>query len=124
MGVRGAFFWLAAGLGLAGAVALAFPYYAPWTLFLAALCLIAAFLAGSRAHNVDDTVTAAKADPVLGLPALARDVFERLPDPLMLVDGAGRVMFSNRAMTAVVGTDTQNKRVSAVLRTPQVWLAV
>jgi two-component system phosphate regulon sensor histidine kinase PhoR len=124
MGVRGAFIWLAAGLGLAGAVALAFPAYAPWMLFLAGVCLIAAFLAGSRVRNIDDTVTAAKADPVLGLPALARDVFERLPDPLMLVDGAGRVMFSNRAMTAVVGTDTQNKRVSAVLRTPQVWQAV
>ena len=124
MGVRSALFWLAAGLGLAGAVALAFPAYAPWALLVAALCLVIAFLTGSRARNVDAAVTAAKDDPALGLPALARDVFERLPDPLMLVDASGRVLFANRAMTAVVGTDTQNKRVSAVLRTPQVWQAV
>jgi hypothetical protein len=34
------------------------------------------------------------------------------------------VIFANKAMVAVVGTDTQRKHVSAVLRTPAVLQAV
>ena len=124
MGMRGAFFWLAAGLGLAGAIAVAYPVFAPWLLLAAAISLSIAFLSGTGARNADDPVAAAKADPALGLPVLAREVFERLPDPLMLVDLSGRVVFANKAMTGVAGTDTHNKRVSAVLRTPAVWQAV
>ena len=125
MGLRNAFFWLAAGLGLAGAAAFAFPQNPPWVYFGAGLAsLLVALLFLPRTRNVEDTVTAAKSDPALGLPVLAREVFERLPDPLMLVDLSGRVVFSNKAMTGIAGTDTQNKRVSAVLRTPAVWQAV
>jgi len=58
------------------------------------------------------------------LPPLAREVFERLPDPLMLLDGSGRVLFTNRAMRAVVGTDVTQKHVTAVLRTPSVLQAI
>ena len=124
MGTRSAFFWLAAGLGLAGAVALAWPASAPWMLFAAALCFALALFLGSSRRNADDQVTAAKTNAALGLPALAREVFERLPDPLMLVELSGRVVFANTAMTAVAGIDTQNKHISAVLRTPQVWQAI
>src|ERR1700678_2770034 len=124
MGTRSAFFWLAAGLGLAGAVALAWPASAPWMLFAAALCFALALFLGSSRHDADDQITAAKTSPALGLPALAREVFERLPDPLMLVELSGRVIFANTAMTAVAGIDTQNKHISAVLRTPQVWQAI
>jgi len=125
-GIRGAFVWLATGLGCAGLIALAWPSAAPYMLLAAALCFALALFVGSRRRNDDAQVAAAKSDPalVLGLPALAREVFERLPDPLMLVDVSGRVVFANTAMTQVAGTDTQNKRVSAVLRTPQVWQAV
>ena len=124
MGVRSAFFWLALGLGLAGAVAIPFPAYAPWALAGAAFCLVIALLAGAARRPADDPVAAAKSDPALGLPSLAREIFERLPDLLMLVDLSGRIVFANQAMTAIAGTDTQNKRVSAVLRTPAVWEAV
>jgi two-component system phosphate regulon sensor histidine kinase PhoR len=58
------------------------------------------------------------------LPPLARELFERLPDPLMLMDRSGRVLFTNRAMRAVVGTDVTRKHVSAVLRTPSVLQAI
>jgi len=123
-GMRSAFFWLAGSLGLAGVVALVWPASAPWMLFAAALCFALALFLGSSRRKLDDQVTAAKTDPALGLPAVTREVLERLPDPLMLVDLSGRIVFANTAMTAVAGTDTQNKRVSAVLRTPQVWQAV
>jgi two-component system phosphate regulon sensor histidine kinase PhoR len=124
MVLRSTFIWLGIGLGLAGAVALAAPAYAPWILPAAAIFLATAFVMRPRTSGGDDRVAISKSDSVLGLPALAREVFERLPDPLMLVDTSGRVVFANNAMTAVAGTDTQNKPVSAVLRMPAVWQAI
>ncbi len=125
MTLRSSFFLLAVGFGLAGAVALAAPPVMPWLLLAAAIGLAAA-AAIMRSHrpSVSDPVAAAKSDLALDLPALAREVFEKLPDPLMLVDMPGRVIFANKSMIAVAGTDTQNKPVSAVLRTPAVWQAV
>ena len=67
---------------------------------------------------------AADASAVPGLPAMAREVFERLPDPLMLIDATGRVTFANRAMHGVIGIDAERKHVSALLRTPSVLEAV
>lgn len=61
---------------------------------------------------------------ILALSPLAREVFEHLPDSLMLLDGTGRVMFANRAMRGVVGTDPERKHVSALLRTPPVLEAI
>ncbi len=123
--VRRALFWLSGGLGTAGAVAFVFPSFVPWLLLAgAAMVFAAALLVGSKAREAGNPVTAAKIRPVLDLPAVARDVFERLPDPLMLADAAGRVIFANKAMTAIVGTDAHNKRISAVLRTPAVWEAM
>jgi len=82
-------------------------------------------LLSSRADRNIVTVAAAQSDQMLALlPPLAREVLERLPDPLMLLDSAGRVIFANKAMVAVVGTDTQRKHVSAVLRTPTVLQAI
>ncbi len=124
LALRSTFFWLAFGLGLAGAVALAAPPVVPWILAAAAICLAAAAIARPHRPSKDDPVTASKSNVVPELPTLAREVFERLPDPLMLVDIPGRVVFANKAMIAVAGTDTQNKPVSAVLRMPAVWQAV
>jgi two-component system, OmpR family, phosphate regulon sensor histidine kinase PhoR len=66
----------------------------------------------------------AEASAIPGLPQMAREVFERLPDPLMLIDASGRVMFANRAMHGVIGIDAERKHVSALLRTPSVLEAV
>src|SRR5690242_7000388 len=57
-------------------------------------------------------------------PSLAREVFENLPDPLMLLDRAGRVHFANAPMRAVVGSGAEGKHVSAILRTPSVLEAI
>jgi two-component system phosphate regulon sensor histidine kinase PhoR len=82
-------------------------------------------LLSRRVAGDGGTVAAAQSDQMLALlPPLAREVLERLPDPLMLLDAAGRVIFANKAMVAVVGTDTQRKHVSAVLRTPAVLQAI
>jgi two-component system, OmpR family, phosphate regulon sensor histidine kinase PhoR len=124
MALRSIFWWLAVGLGAAGALALAEPSLVPWIFLAAAGCVALAFVIRAPHAGADDPVAASKADTVPGLPALAREVFERLPDPFMLVDVPGRVIFANQAMIAVAGTDTRNKPVSAVLRTPAVWQAI
>ncbi len=114
----------AAGLGLGGGLCYLFPGVAPW-LFLAGIAGFAgALFLNSKPEGIRDPIEDPKVGTSLALPLLMRDVFERLPDPLMLADASGRVVFANKAMTAVVGTDTQNKRVSAVLRTPALWQAV
>lgn len=96
--------------GLAGSVMLA-----------AAIALIAGRYARRRA----DIAMAANGDPAAALlPPLAREIFERLPDPLLLLDASGRVVFANKAMSTAVGTDTLKKQVSAVIRTPAVLHAI
>jgi two-component system phosphate regulon sensor histidine kinase PhoR len=61
---------------------------------------------------------------IAALPPLARDILERLPDPLMLMDASGRVILANRAMRGVVGIDAERKHVSSILRTPPVLEAL
>ncbi|MGD0142036.1 MAG: histidine kinase dimerization/phospho-acceptor domain-containing protein, partial [Rhizomicrobium sp.] len=120
-------FWCAALGAVVGIVAFtASPSFGPWVMAgagVAAGLLIS--LLSRRVAGDGGTVAAAQSDQMLALlPPLAREVLERLPDPLMLLDAAGRVIFANKAMVAVVGTDTQRKHVSAVLRTPAVLQAI
>jgi len=124
--LRNGLWWLAAGLA-AGAAAIVLPQPIGEWLLLAALATsaMAALAVGARKRREDAVVAASGGDPAaLALPPRAREVLERLPDPLMLLDMSGRVIFANKAMVAVVGTDTQRKHVSAVLRTPSVLQAV
>ena len=62
--------------------------------------------------------------PELTLPPAARDLFEHLPDPLLLLEPSGRVLFANKAMGTVLGLEAHRKHVSTVLRTPVVLEAV
>lgn len=70
--------------------------------------------------SLDRADSAAGSSDISGLPPMAREVFERLPDPLLLTDASGRVLFANRAMRGVIGIDAERKHVSALLRTPSV----
>jgi two-component system phosphate regulon sensor histidine kinase PhoR len=89
------------------------------------LAAVAALFAGRAARGPGTMGVASIGDPVaVLLPPLAREVFERLPDPLLLLDASGRVLFANKAMATAVGTDPQKKHVSAVLRTPAVLQAI
>jgi two-component system phosphate regulon sensor histidine kinase PhoR len=59
--------------------------------------------------------------PDLGtIPDAARSILECVDEPLFLLDHTGRVMFANRASHLVVGGDVERKRISSVLRTPEV----
>ncbi|MBI3678263.1 MAG: PAS domain-containing protein [Proteobacteria bacterium] len=91
---------------------------------LAAIAALGAFVV-ARANRHTITSPSDGTDPSLAiLPALAGEIFEQLPDPLMLIDAGGRVLFANKAMRSAVGTDAARKPVSSVLRTPEVLQAI
>jgi len=58
------------------------------------------------------------------LTPVARATLAWLPDPLMLLDQSGRVLFANTAMYTVIGVPPENKQVSLLLRTPVVLEAI
>jgi len=93
-------------------------------LVLAAALAVSVTAALVRRREARRAAVAAPATAQPGLPASAPQLFEQLPDPLLLLDAGGRVLFANRAMRAVVGLDAQKKPVSAVLRTPEVLQAI
>jgi two-component system phosphate regulon sensor histidine kinase PhoR len=78
----------------------------------------------SRRQSSGETSASERAEMLSTFPALAREVFENLPDPLMLVDRSGRVLFANGPMRTVVGVGAEGKHVSAILRTPSVLDAI
>ncbi|HEX4533037.1 MAG TPA: ATP-binding protein [Rhizomicrobium sp.] len=119
--------WAAAAGLVAGAILCSQISHNGPALTLAAAALLAggAIFAGRRAHAIATLRMAMRTqpDPEL-LPDVAREVFEQLPDPMMLIDGNGRAVFANQAMRAIVGTDVMQKPVSALLRMPAVLAAV
>jgi len=64
------------------------------------------------------SITTAREDPLAMLPPLTRALFERLPLPVMLLDGGQRVLFVNRDMREVLGPGLERRHVSAALRHP------
>ncbi len=63
-------------------------------------------------------------DPLGLLSPQTRLLLEQLPMPVMLLDGAQCVLFANKSMRDVLGIGLDGKRVSAVLRNPEVLLAI
>jgi len=126
--------WRAAAFALAGAAAallavacsawLGGSGHTAWLFGTGAAAAGAALFARERMYRARSLAGAGGGASEPFLPPLAREVFERLPDPLMLMDRSGRVLFTNRAMRAVVGTEVTRKHVSAVLRTPSVLQAI
>ena len=118
--------WAAAIGSLAGAGAAA--WFGTTGMWLAPLALAAAAaVAGAVARRFRPAAQQRLAGGEASLPVLsplAREVLERLPDPLMLVDTTGHVLFANRAMREVIGVGAERKHVSSLLRTPSVLEAL
>lgn len=93
---------------------------------LAAIAFIAALLLGrpQRKDAAYGAAQMAQRSQSAAISPVAQDVIERLPDPLMLLDSAGRVLVANRAMRVALGADASRKHVSAVLRTPSILEAI
>ena len=118
--------WAAAAGSLVGAGVLAWVGPAGMWLVLPALA-VAAIVAGVMAKRLRVAALKNVAIEEASLPVLsplAREVLERLPDPLLLVDTTGRVLFANRAMREVIGVGAERKHVSSLLRTPSVLEAL
>jgi two-component system phosphate regulon sensor histidine kinase PhoR len=90
-------------------------------LSLAAL-LIARFV--SFQPPVASVVETVPADPMAILPPLTRLLLERLPMPVMLLDGAQHVLFVNHSMRSALGPGLERKHISRVLRNPDVLEAI
>ena len=118
--------WLAAGLAL-GAAAFLLPVAVAPGLLVAAgiIAAVTAFAWGAGQNERGETADTHGGDvATAALTPRAREMLERLPDPLMLLDETSRVVLANAAMVAVVGTDTHNKHVSGVLRIPALLGAI
>src|SRR5487761_909683 len=78
---------------------------------------MALYLGRPRRNGIGSVATA---EPVGGrevLPEATLDILEGMDDPFLVLDGAGRIVFANRASKALIGADAAGKRISAVLRT-------
>lgn len=122
---RRTWLWLLAlALGTGGlAVAYAGPRALWGVLAVAAMLTVLAALS-QRREGMGGQAPAPPRGADLALPPSAREIFEHLPDPILLLEPSGRVVFANKAMRAVVGLDAQRKHISAVFRTPAVLEAV
>ncbi len=91
---------------------------------IAVIALLVGFLARQGRLFLQDQAAAAVDARATFLTPLAREVLAHLPDPLMLLDQGGRVLFANSAMYTVIGVGPENKHVSLLLRTPAVLEAI
>ena len=119
--------WLLAGGLACGALGVWFGgAQGAWVAGIGAAVAAGFAMFGQRRRELRE---ARKAEPVIvsGFalpPGSAHEIFERLPDPFLLLDSSGRVIFANAAMNAVLGMDPRKKNVSSVLRTPVVLQAI
>ena len=124
-GLRRTLWGAAAGL-VAGLILVAwFGNAAIWmaVLAVAAAAVVASILSG-RARRAPPPAAANGESGLQVLSPLSREVLERLPDPLMLIDATGRVLYANPAMRDVIGVGMERKHVSALLRNPAVLEAL
>jgi two-component system, OmpR family, phosphate regulon sensor histidine kinase PhoR len=97
----------------------------PVTVFvLIAFAGFALFLAAPRGARAGDAARLQPAQDLALLPDSARDILECVDEPVLVLDQSGRVIFANKASQALVGADAEKKRISAVLRTPELLEAV
>jgi two-component system, OmpR family, phosphate regulon sensor histidine kinase PhoR len=118
--------WLSAGILAGAAVCLEAARSAPEFLLAAGvLGVVGAVALGAR--KKDDGTSASTPGGIStssDISPRAREILERLPDPIMLLDEASRVILANSAMVAVAGTDTLRKHISSVVRTPVLLEAI
>ena len=88
------------------------------------LALAGIFITGRRppAAHPSGMPAASSAGPAV--PAAAAALLESLDDPVIVLDGAGRILLANQSSHALVGQDAGRKHISAVLRNPEMLEAV
>jgi two-component system phosphate regulon sensor histidine kinase PhoR len=114
---------LAFGVALAGAVLLVLGAKGVGVLLI--LLLIAALAVRLVMPTTSQVQAASRPAGDEGiLTPLVRTVLGQMPVPVMLLDGASRVLFVNAPMRAVVGPSVEKKPISTVLRNPDALNAI
>jgi two-component system phosphate regulon sensor histidine kinase PhoR len=93
-------------------------------LMLVVLAGLGVFLAAPRGTRASGDARLLPEQDRAMLSDSTRDILECVDEPVLVLDQSGRVIFANRASQALVGTDAEKKRISAVLRTPGLLEAV
>jgi two-component system phosphate regulon sensor histidine kinase PhoR len=114
---------IALGAGLAGALLLLLGPKGVWALLLLILAAALIFRLFVPAPRRLQSVPVPPSDEGI-LSPLVRRVLGQMPVPVLLLDGASRVLFVNAPMRAVVGPSVEKKPISAVLRNPEVLNAI
>lgn len=110
-----------APLAVAFAGRFAVPVGAAFGLVLAASFFQLASAWRREAHRAIVKAPSAESEP---FDPAARAILECLDDPLLVLEMSGRILFANRPSHVLVGTESERKHISAVLRTPEVLEAI
>jgi two-component system phosphate regulon sensor histidine kinase PhoR len=114
---------IALGAGSAGALLLLLGPKGVWALLLLILATALIFRLFVPEPRRLQSVPVPPSDEGI-LSPLVRRVLGQMPVPVLLLDGASRVLFVNAPMRAVVGPSVEKKPISAVLRNPEVLNAI
>jgi two-component system phosphate regulon sensor histidine kinase PhoR len=117
---------LALGLAAGGALLLWRGAQTTWVVagIAAATAALISIMAREGRLQLRQQAAAIGAPATAFLSPLAREVLGHLPDPLLLLDQGGRVLFANSAMYRVIGIGLENKHISLLMRTPVLLEAI
>jgi two-component system, OmpR family, phosphate regulon sensor histidine kinase PhoR len=97
-----------------------------WIVAAIGVVVLGIVAVGALIRREPDAASGAARDAAAAprLSELTRDVLEALHDPVVVLDGAGRVVIANRATQALMGANVERKHISALMRAPQLLEAV
>src|SRR6185312_4810605 len=117
--LRGALAYGAAGLMAGALIVTTTGPFAWWLIAGIAVTLLVLAVTGITAEHAPTQVKQDSAGQG-ELPSSVRELMETIPDPLLLADAAGRVVYTNGPMHEFAGTDASGKPIAAVMRIPAV----
>ena len=96
----------------------------PLALLAAALSVALGATIAAPERDRTDSLPAAASAGGTNIAAQTRAVLETLEEPVLLLDGSGRIVVANAAARSIVGPASERKHISSVLRTPELLQAI
>jgi len=94
-------------------------------IFLATLFLaLGIYLAAPQRSDSARTASILERSAPPSIPDADKALLDSLDDPIIVFDAAGKVLIANFASRALVGSDSEHKHISAVLRYPEILESV
>lgn len=82
--------------------------------------VLGAYLAAPRRSDAETAPTHGEAVAPPSMPDATKALLDSLDDPIVVFDETEKVLFANSASRALVGSDSERKHISAVLRYPEI----